>query len=95
MSRPPREGDVNQRDGRQRPPPPAPGPKLRRATQATAGIVMIPHAIETKIAEESATPNTAYASPMRSGKPAGAYGITIGSSARDPPGHLHPEPDIA
>ena len=37
--------------------PPAPLPKVRRASQAMAGIVRVPQAIETKVADRSLTPS--------------------------------------
>ena len=52
--------------------PPAPLPKVRRASQATAGIVRVPATIETRIAERSLAPSTKYASPTRNGNPGGA-----------------------
>ncbi len=36
--------------------PPAPLPKVRRASQATAGMVSVPETIETRIADRSPTP---------------------------------------
>ena len=54
--------------------PPAPLPKVRRASQATAGMVSVPETIETRIAGRSPAPSTKYASPTRNGKPGRSVG---------------------
>src|SRR5262249_53584181 len=65
---------------------PAPGPKVRRPTQPATGIVAIPQRIDDRSATLSLTPRTRYATPTRSGKPGGAYGISFGSSDDTRPG---------
>ena len=49
--------------------PPAPGPNVRRDSQAATGIVSVPAPIDTRIAARSLTPNTRYDRPTSTGKP--------------------------